>query len=124
MVLLHDRPVIPPILRQEVLEHLHSDHAGGRFLRKILPFTVQQTLTNHYNNQLMPFQKMPTEYEEQCKSLSPVVPYKMDKAKGHWIEDTTEVDSADDGVPPSTPSTLDLNLWSPRVPRLPWRPVV
>ena len=28
VVLLHDWPVIPPILRQEVLEHLHSGHAG------------------------------------------------------------------------------------------------
>ena len=28
VVLLHDRPVIPVSLRQEVLEHLHSGHAG------------------------------------------------------------------------------------------------
>ena len=28
VVLLHDRPVIPQPLRQEVLEHLHSGHAG------------------------------------------------------------------------------------------------
>ena len=28
VVLLHDRPVIPVPLRQEVLEHLHSGHAG------------------------------------------------------------------------------------------------
>ena len=28
VVLLHDWPVIPPILRQEVLEHLHCGHAG------------------------------------------------------------------------------------------------
>ena len=84
----------------------HVTKRNRRFLRKILPFTVQQTLINNYNNQLMPFQTMPTEYEEHCKSLSPVVPYKMDKAKGHRIEDTTEVDSADDGVPPSTPSLM------------------
>ena len=49
---------------------------------------------------------MPTEYEGHCKKLSPVVPYKVDKAKGHRIEDTTEVDWADDGVPPSTPSLM------------------
>ena len=28
VILLHDRPVIPMALRQEVLEHLHSGHAG------------------------------------------------------------------------------------------------
>ena len=56
---------------------------------------------------------MPTEYEEHSKSLSPVVPYKMDKAKGHRVEDTTEVDSAAPSaraqppLPPSTPSRVN-----------------
>ena len=77
---------------------LISDQNGGKILGK--------KVINNCNNQLIPFQIMPTEYEEHCKSVSPVVPYKKDKAKEHRFEDTTEVDWADDGVPPSTPCLM------------------
>ena len=49
---------------------------------------------------------MLTKNEGQGKSMTPVIPNKVDKAKVHRVKATTDVDWEDDVVPPSTPCLM------------------
>ena len=46
------------------------------------------------------------ENEGQGKSMTPVIPNKMEKTKVHRVDITTEVEWEDDEDPPSTPSLM------------------
>ena len=65
----------------------------------------KQVIKKHKNKPLL-FQKMLIENEGQGKSMTPVIPNKLERTKVHRVDITTKGDWEDDEVPPSTPNLM------------------